>query len=124
MHAPARTDETAAPADGDSIMVLLPVANLQEVAAAGGDGAPCLALCAERRPCETEASTAFPPLLSDPRRSSNPAMSNAVIMNSRWQPLASQCLCWWQTCEGWRLRAGMGLTKPAVLGEATADAFM
>lgn len=31
-HVPSRTDPTAAPADGDSIMALLPVANMQESA--------------------------------------------------------------------------------------------
>eukprot|EP00879_Flechtneria_rotunda_P012551 GHRR01013105.1.p1 GENE.GHRR01013105.1~~GHRR01013105.1.p1 ORF type:complete len:410 (+),score=129.74 GHRR01013105.1:573-1802(+) len=35
VHAPARTDPSAAPPGGDSIMVLLPVANLQERAGAG-----------------------------------------------------------------------------------------
>ena len=30
VHVPSRTDPTAAPAGGDSIMVLLPVANMQE----------------------------------------------------------------------------------------------
>ena len=30
VHCPSRGDEDAAPADGDSVMVLLPVANMQE----------------------------------------------------------------------------------------------
>ena len=35
VHVPSRTDPTAAPADGDSIMVLLPVANMQEAGTGG-----------------------------------------------------------------------------------------
>lgn len=38
VHAPARTDPGAAPEGHDSIMVLLPVANLREVAAMGAAG--------------------------------------------------------------------------------------
>lgn len=42
VHCPARTDPTAAPPGADSVMVLLPVANIQQVGGACGLRCVCL----------------------------------------------------------------------------------
>jgi hypothetical protein len=51
VHVPSRTDPTAAPADGDSIMVLLPVANMQEAGTGGAQHMLDPACSASRRCC-------------------------------------------------------------------------